>query len=85
MVAACSTRPEYCDDYDEWASAANEVNRMEARIGLDEWSPSEIARWEAALNRQFRHADRLWDAAPADATWQSVESECGEPRWPCSC
>ena len=85
LVAACSGRPEHCDDYDEWARAANEVNRIEARIGLDEWSPSETARWKAALNRQSPRADRPWNAPPADATWQSVKSEPGQPRWRYSC
>lgn len=78
LVAACSASPTYCDDYQAWARAANDVAEIELRNWrLDEWPPGEMALWEAALDRQWRYAERIWDTAPDDATWLSVEQECG--------
>ena len=77
LIAGCSSPPDYCEHYEAWSRAVREVNRIEARNGVGEWPASEIDRFEAALARQFRHADRLWDAAPDNASWVSVERACG--------
>lgn len=64
-----TTRPGYCGHYAAWQQAERAADRAEAAN-----DPYALAD---AMDRRSVAANRMWAAAPAGATWDSIRRECG--------
>ncbi|WP_419919940.1 ABC transporter substrate-binding protein [Candidatus Poriferisocius sp.] len=77
---ASDDRPSYCRYYDTWADAEARSRAIEAEHGEDTttWPSGELEQWADAMEARGDAAERMWDAAPSDYTWDDVHRECGD-------
>ena len=75
------SRPQWCNHYDAWKRASDEIDSIGRRYGSEiaEWPPGVLDEFFAANEAQSRAAGVLWDGTEAGAVprgWDARARAC---------